>query len=378
MLTRRHVTHSSVGSGAGHRCRASRVAECMPYVRTAVVLVATLIAFGAVARAQDEMTQSLTIRLIVCPAHAAERPTLLLSGQPWLEKRGAPAQYLKDAVATRGRDGTWTFVTHVPPGRYFLRAEVPRSNGVAGCQDMQPFAVILGSDRHLVSALVDEFRLDNGEFFNRSVAGVLPFAGMAVTMQRLDYPMQEQPVAVDGLTYDAESFGPHPYVLRFYLPGSDKYASFDVNFRGTPGGANVRYDLGLSDLRAGLRTAWLGPYWGSAPPQPTPTYQLFQGAGAAAQAIVTAFADLVKQKALTGPAAGLSGYVVDERTQTPIPDAAEVRYYIEFVPVAHLDEKSQREQLGSGECQRDGRPHASYVVRSDMTIEQRDLCVPNP
>jgi hypothetical protein len=343
----------------------------------AVVLTAVFFAFSGVVPMADDQTQALTIRLIVCPALAAEQPALQLLGQPTLQTLGPPAQYLRRAVATKERDGIWTFALRIPPGQYLLHAQVSGSNGRGGCVDIQTFAVIPGSDRHLVGALVHEFRI-GGEDYYRSVAGALPFEGMAVTLQRLDYPMQEEPIAVDGFMYDAESLGPHPYLLRFYLPGSDKYACFEVNFRGTPGLSEIRHNLGIAELRAGLRTAEYGPYWGTGVLQAATTYQLFKGAGLAAQAVVTAFADLVKEDRLTGPAADLGGYSVDERTQTPIPDAADVRYYIAFIPYAKVDEKTQRKEFDSGECQRDGRPHASYVVRSDMTIQQRDLCVPNP
>jgi hypothetical protein len=336
-------------------------------IQCAATVAAFLAATGATC-AQESVTQAVRIKLIVCPSHAMEQPTLRILG--------APAQYLTGAVATKGIDGTWTFSLRLPPGFYYLIADLPKDEHGYGCSHLQQFAVLPGHDRHLVGALAGSHI--GGEGFDRSAAGTLPFENMVVTEQRLDYPMEESPVAVDGTIYDAESLGPHPYLLRFYLPGSEQYTSFEIDFRHTPSGSYLQRNLTLDDIRTGLRDAYSGPFWAPGGAQTSPTFQIFRGTGAAAQAIAVAFADLVKAKQLTGAAADLGGYIVDEKTQNPLPGGEKMLFFIEFIPKARIDENTHRLILDSGACVRDGRPHASYVVREDMVITERDLCVPNP
>jgi hypothetical protein len=303
------------------------------------------------------------MRLIVCPSYAMERPTL--------EILGAAAQYVKAAAAAQALDGTWTFSLRLPAGHYYLIARVARK-----CNHLEQFAVLPGHDRHLVGALAGQYI--GGEGYDRSVAGTVPFENMIVTKQRLDYPMAESPVAVDGTMYDAESLGPHPYLLRFYLPGSSQYTSFEVDFRHTPSGSHLQRNLDLDEIRTGLRDADSGPFWAPGGPRISPAFQLFGSTGAPARAMTVAFADLVKAKHLIGPAADLDGYFIDESTQNPRREGEKMLFFIEFIPMAQFDEKTHLEILNSGACERDGRPHASYVVREDMVIVERNLCVPNP
>ena len=330
--------------------------------------VAAFLAAAGVAGAQNSVTQAVTVRLIVCPSHAMQQSTLQILG--------APAQYLRDTAATRAIDGTWTFSLRLPPGFYYLTAAVPKDEHGSGCSHLEQFAVIFGHDRHLVGALAGSYI--GGEGFNRSLAGTIPFENMVVTKQGLDYPMAESPVAVDGTMYDAESLGPHPYLLRFYLPGSEQYTSFEIDFRHTASGSRLQRNMPLDEIRTGLRDAYSSPFWASGGAQISPTIQIFNGTGAAAQAIAVAFADLVKAKQLTGAAVDLDGYIVDERTQNPLHGGEKTLFFIEFIPKARIDDNTHRLILDSGACGRDGRPHASYVVREDMVVTDRNLCVPNP
>lgn len=330
---------------------------------------AAFLVAGAAARAQGNETQSITINLIVCPWHVMKQPTLQILG--------APAQYLKGAVAAKNLDGTWTFSLRLPPGFYYLIAAVPKDEHGYGCSHLEQFAVLSGHDRHLVGALAGNYI--GGEGFDRSLAGTIPFENMTVTQQPLDYPTNESPVAVDGLMYDAESLGPHPYLLRFYLPGGrQQFTSFEIDFRHTASGSHLQRNLTLDDIRTGLRDEASGPFWAPGGQQMSPTFQIFDGTGAAAQAMSVAFADLRKAKQLTGTAADLDGYFVDERTQNPLHHGEKRLFFIEFIPKATVDENTHRLILDSGACARGGRPHASYVVREDMVITDRNLCVPNP
>lgn len=329
---------------------------------------ATLLGAVAAAPAQDPTTQAVTIRLIVCPSHAMARPTLQIFG--------AQPQALEESTAKRAIDGIWTFSLRLPPGYYGLAATVPRDENGHGCSHLEQFAVLLGYDRHLVGALDGPYI--DGEGFTRSLAGTLPFENMVVTKQRLDYPMEEIPVAVDGTMYDAESLGPYPYLLRFYLPGSDQYTSFEIDFRHTAPNSRLQRNLVLAEIRTGLRDAYSGPFWAPSGAQVLPTFQIFSGTGAAAQAVDMAFADLVTAKRLTKAAADLANYWVDERTQNPLPGGEKMLFFIKFVPKAIFDDKTKQLILDSGACERNGWPHASYAVREDMKIVDRNLCVPNP
>lgn len=318
----------------------------------AAVLVATGAAF-----AYDVATQAVTIRLIVCAAHAMEQPTLQILG--------APTQYVNDSTAARALDGTWTLSLRLPPGYYYLTAVVPRNERDCGCSHLERFAVLPGHDRHLAGVLRAGGYI-GGEGFDRALVGSVPFENMAVTEQRLDYPMAEIPVEVDGTMYDAESLGPHPYLLRFYLPGSDRYTSFEIDFRHTASGSHLQRNLGLDEVRSDEGSS------------ASPTFDVFNSTGAAAQAMVVAFANLVKARHLTWPASDLNGYFVNESTQNPRAAGDKILYFIEFIPKAEFDEKTHRENLASGACVRNGRPHASFVVREDMVVTERNLCVPNP
>jgi hypothetical protein len=333
-----------------------------------VATVTAFLAAAGMARAQNSGTQAVTITLVVCPSHAMEQPTLQLLK--------APAQYVKDAAAARATDGTWTFSLRLPPGFYYLRASVPYDEHGYGCGHLEQFAVLPGLDRHLVAALADNYI--GGEGFDRSIAGTIPFENMVVTKQRLDYPMVESPVAVDGKQYDAESLGPHPYLLRFYLPGSEQYTSFEIDFRDTISRSHLQRNLSLDEIRTGLRDVYSSPFWAAGGAQIVPTAQIFFGTGTAARAIAVAFADLVKEKKLTGAAADLGGYFIDERTQSGLPLGEKRLFFVEFSPKARIENDTHREILASGACERDGRPHASYVVREDMAVADRNLCVPNP
>lgn len=296
--------------------------------------------------------------------------------QPTLQVLRAPAQYLKDAVATKATDGTWTFSLRLPAGFYYLIAAVPKNERGPGCSHLEQFAVLPGHDRHLVGALAGSYI--GGEGFDRSLAGTIPFEGLIVTQQPLDYPTNESSVAVDGLMYDAESLGPHPYLLRFYLPGSrQQFTSFEIDFQHTPAGSHLQRNLTLDDIRTGLRDESSGPFWTPGGQQVSPTFQIFDGSGAAAQAMAVAFADLREAKQLRGAAAHLDGYFIDERTQNPLHDGEKRLFFIEFIPKAKIDD-THRLILDSGACVRNGRPRASYVVREDMVIMARNLCIPNP
>jgi hypothetical protein len=332
------------------------------------VTVAACFAGIGTARAQNDATQTVTIRLVVCPSHAMEQPAFQILQ--------APSQYVKNAVVSKAIDGTWMVSLRLPPGFYYLIASVPRDRNGYGCSHLEPFAVLRRRDRHLVGALAGAHI--GGEDFDRAVAGTLPFENMVVTKQRLDYPVTESPVAVDGTMYDAEALGPHPYLLRFYFPGSEQFTSIEIDLRNTASGSHLQRNLTIDDIRTGLRDADSGPLWSPGGIQHSPTFEIFDRTGAAAQAMSVAFTDLVKAKQLSGAAANLDGYFVIEKTQSSTQDDEKMLFFIEFVPKARFDSNAHRLILDSGACTRDGRPHASYVVREDMVITQRDLCVPNP
>jgi hypothetical protein len=235
--------------------------------RMTALAAALLLGLATAANAQDDVTQAVTLTLIVCPASAADQPVLAFLG-PQVRQNPQPfAQYIKDAAAAKLPNGTWQFAFRLPPGKYYLTASTPFAKK-NGCFANQPFAVIAGHDRHLVAAMVAPFRI-GGEGYDRSIAGALPFPGMIVTGQQPGYPTQVQPIAVDGTMYDAESLGAHRYLLRFYLPGSDEYTSVEADFTHTAPGSHLQRNLTLADVRSGLRTDDYGPFWGDGGPQLT-------------------------------------------------------------------------------------------------------------
>jgi len=192
--------------------------------------------------------QNVTVQAIVCRAHAAERPTLKLTGA------AAAAVEPTRLTESQDREGAWTLRFSVPPSTYTLDISVPYRAGTPGCTFLTRFTVLPGYDRHFAGMLAAPTRI-GGERFNRSIYGILPFTGMVATIQPLDiHDAPEVRVPVDGTMYDAESLGAMRYLLRFYFTPGDmegpKCGSVEVDLRDTNQVTKIQRDVTVQDLTA--------------------------------------------------------------------------------------------------------------------------------
>ena len=128
----------------------------------------------------------------------------------------------------------------MPPGSYVFAVSWP-FGGATFTAD-----VLAGHPRHVNVAVCNIMHLRES---HRSVYGVLPGAGYAVTV---DYPSGSVPASVDGGAYYAAGLPPGALTVRLYLStDTQQYCDFRVS-QGSDDWADehIRYDISASTIHS--------------------------------------------------------------------------------------------------------------------------------